>query len=1068
MPATAGEPAPTTPLLGAEGLGVLFEAMPDALIGVDRTGVIRVVNRQAEALFGYDRDALVGQLVETLLPESFRMAHQTQRQGYVADPKTRSMGTGAQFVGMRRDGTELPVDLSLSPVQTGEGLLVIAAVRDLTARNAAEEDRRRSDLALAAMQFSGDAIMLGTLDGVVTRWNQSAETMFGYTSGEMVGQSAIILSPKDGAHEVGSVIAEIISGQPVAKVETIAVRKDGTVFPIQLTASAVYGQDGALVGTSAIARDVSEQQEKFEATQRMAAIVENSDDAIIGKTLDGVITSWNPAAERMYGYTSDEITGRSIDLLSPVGGVEEVRSILARIRDGQQVERLDTVRVRKDGTTLTVSLTVSPIHHPDGTVVGASTIARDVTETRLAFEAARSMIESSLDSMVAISPEGRITDVNEATVKVTGIPRDELIGTAFSDYFTEPEKANAIYQLVFTHGMAVDYPLTMRHRDGTLTEVLYNASVYRDAGGDARGVFAAARDVTEQKRAAEIARSLVAAEDLVRTVMASASIGIALTDSDGFFRVVNQSLCGLLGYDEAWFLAHRLHDMVHPGDLPEVLKESGQIFAGSLNAPAAILRLVRADGATVWARRVAVLIRDADGDPNLLMVQVEDITAEHDAQEALAYQAFHDPMTGLHNRAWVLDILKADLLAAKRLGTSVAALFVDVDNLKVVNDSLGHAAGDEVLTIIANRIGGALRPEDRVGRFGGDEFVIVVQNVVDALEVERFAERVSTAIATDLVVRGHRIVPTASIGIALSTASSTPETLLRDTGSAMFRAKADGRARWQFFDDAMHAHAVARLTVEDQLRDAIIRKEFVVYYQPIVALADACVVGHEALVRWAHPTRGLLAPGAFLDVAEDSGLIRAIGAQVLDQACAMLAARPDLPGPISVNVSAVQLSSPDWLGAVIGALAAHQVDPARLVVEVTETAALSMTGSALHALESLRGLGVGIHLDDFGTGYSSISVLRDLPVTGVKLDLRFVRDLITGNSQANALANGLSGLVNRMHLTGIAEGIETEMQAHILRAQGWECGQGDYFGRPAAMPVAPGPSLPESRRAHRG
>jgi EAL domain-containing protein (putative c-di-GMP-specific phosphodiesterase class I) len=220
-----------------------------------------------------------------------------------------------------------------------------------------------------------------------------------------------------------------------------------------------------------------------------------------------------------------------------------------------------------------------------------------------------------------------------------------------------------------------------------------------------------------------------------------------------------------------------------------------------------------------------------------------------------------------------------------------------------------------------------------------------------------------------------------------------------------------------------------------------------------VALADSHVVGHEALVRWAHPTRGLLGPWEFLDVAEESGLIKAIGAQVLDQACAMLAARPDLSGPISVNVSAVQLSSVDWLGTVTDALAAHRVDPARIVIEITETAALSMTDSALHALQSLRGLGVGIHLDDFGTGYSSISVLRDLPVTGVKLDLSFVRDLTSGKSRANALTHGLSVLVNGMQLTGIAEGIETELQAHILHAQGWECGQGYYFGRPAAMPI---------------
>src|SRR5450631_2196404 len=785
----------------------------------------------------------------------------------------------------------------------------------------------------------------------------------------------------------------------------------------------------------------------------LAAIVKYSHDAIIGKTLDGVITSWNPAAERMYGRASEEIIGKSFWLLSPLDRTGEIKALLAQIKAGEHINQFETVLVRKNGTTFPASLCVSPICDADGVTVGASTISHDLTKQRHAFDAARAMIESSLDSLVAISPEGQITDANEATVKVTGVPREELIGTAFSDCFTEPEKANKIYQLVFSQGMAVDYPLTMRHRDGTLTEVLYNASVYRDPGGKVLGVFAAARDVTAQKQAAENARSLAAAEDLVRIVLASASVGIALADMAGAFRVVNASLCDLLGYDEAWFMAHLVDDIVHPDDVADVLQRRARAFAGTRDTSAVQMRFVRADGATVWVRRVAVLVPGGDDKPDLLMVQVEDITAEHEAHEALAYQAFHDPLTGLHNRAWILDILQVDLPAAKRAGTRLGALFVDLDNFKVVNDSLGHAAGDEVLTTVADRIVAALRPGDRVGRIGGDEFVILVEDVRAVLELERCAERVSASIATDLQVQGHRIVPTASIGIAVSTSTSTPESLLRESDSALFRAKAAGRARWQFFDSAMHAQAVARFNVEDQLRYAITRSEFVVHYQPIVALADGHVVGHEALVRWMHPTRGLLSPGEFLDVAEDTGLITAIGAQVLNQACATLARRQDLTGSISVNVSAVQLATPDWLQGVRETLTRHGVDPARIVIAVTETAVLSLVDSALHALRSLHGLGVGIHVDDFGTGYSSISVLRDLPVTGVKLDLRFVQDLTTGQSQANALAQGLSGLVAGMHLTGIAEGVETQLQANILRRQGWECGQGYYFGRPAAAPV---------------
>jgi diguanylate cyclase (GGDEF)-like protein/PAS domain S-box-containing protein len=685
------------------------------------------------------------------------------------------------------------------------------------------------------------------------------------------------------------------------------------------------------------------------------------------------------------------------------------------------------------------------------TVLAWRIARRRTAEQTHAAQYARRLIEAGLDPLVTISPDGKVTDVNEATVRITGIQREGLIGTDFSDSFTDPGQANAIYQRVFAEGSVANFPLTMRHRDGSLTEVLYNVSVYPGAGGKMGGVLAVARDMTKERQAARTARSLAAAEDLVSTVLSSASVGIALTSIEGRFRVVNRSLCAFLGYDEAWLLGHRIQDVIHPDDLQDAVERRHRVAAGG-ETPVVTLRMVRADGRTVWVRRVVVVVPDGDGLPNLLMFQIEDITAEHEAQQALAHQAFHDPLTELHNRAWILDILDVDLAAAIRQGTSVGALFVDLDNFKVVNDSLGHAAGDEVLATVADRIVTALRPGDRVGRFGGDVFVIVIQNVQDIVDLERCAERVSVSIASDLHVRGHRIVPTASIGIAVSTSSSTPDSLLRDADSALSRAKSAGRARWHFFDAAMHAKAVARLTVEDQLRDAIARHEFVVHYQPIVALADAQVIGHEALVRWLHPTRGLLYPGDFLDVAEDTGLITVIGAQVLDQVCKALAERPDLAGPISVNVSAVQLAAPDWLNGVRDAFAAHRVDPARIVIEVTETAVLSLVGSARLALTSLRALGVGIHLDDFGTGYSSISILRDLPVTGVKLDLRFVHDLTVGDSQANALAGGLIGLVNGMQLTGVAEGIETQMQVDILRAQGWKFGQGYFFGRPAPMP----------------
>ena len=344
--------------------------------------------------------------------------------------------------------------------------------------------------------------------GVIRFVNRQTELLFGYDCGDLIGAPLEILVPESlrpihEVHREGYVAAPFTRtmGQDL---ELRGCRRDGTQFPVDIALSHTDTEDGPLV--IAAVRDITGRKKTEEAHQQseqLAAIVENSNDAIVAKTLDGIVTSWNPAAEKMYGYSAGEITGKSIDLLSPPGQAGGMHAILSRIRAGQRVERFEANRVRKDGSVITVSLTVSPIHDRHGAITGASTIVRDMTEQREAFEAARSMIESSLDSLVAISPEGKITDANQATVKFTGVPREKLIGTSFSDYFTAPEKAEEVYQEVLTQGSVADYPLTLCHQDGheTLTEVLYNASIYRDTHGKVLGVFAAARDVTKQVQA---------------------------------------------------------------------------------------------------------------------------------------------------------------------------------------------------------------------------------------------------------------------------------------------------------------------------------------------------------------------------------------------------------------------------------------------------------------------------------------------------------------------------------------------------------------------------------------
>ncbi len=524
---------------------------------------------------------------------------------------------------------------------------------------------------------------------------------------------------------------------------------------------------------------------------------------------------------------------------------------------------------------------------------------------------------------------------------------------------------------------------------------------------------------------------------------------VVQTDDDGRIEWVSESITQVLGWQRAQVLGTVSLHLVHPDD------QGAAAAAHEAVAPGAVVRSefrVRcADGSSKWMQVSAHAVQTDHGTQRI--AGLRDITAEVAARDSLTYLAFHDELTGMRNRAWIKDTLASALLAADRDGTSVGVLFIDIDNFKVVNDSLGHVAGDQVLRDVAARVSAAMRPGDHLGRFGGDEFIVVATAITDPVDVEVLAERISGTVRTPLEVDGHVIVPSVSIGIALSEPGSTASGLLRSTDTALHRAKSAGRSRWQFYDRAMHAEALSRLTTEGEVRRGLAQNEFTVHYQPIVDLGTRAVTGHEALARWQHPTRGLLLPREFLPVAEDCGLIDELGDQVLAEVCRLLAARPDIPGQVSVNVSPTSLTQPGWAARIEGALATHDVDPSRLGIEIAETAALAILDSPHDDLRRLRDLGIGIHVDDFGTGYSSFILLRDLPVTGVKLDLTFTQG-IQADETARVLAQGLAVLAGGLHLTAIAEGIETPQQAELIHAQGWTHGQGYLFGYPAPDPVA--------------
>jgi diguanylate cyclase (GGDEF)-like protein len=449
--------------------------------------------------------------------------------------------------------------------------------------------------------------------------------------------------------------------------------------------------------------------------------------------------------------------------------------------------------------------------------------------------------------------------------------------------------------------------------------------------------------------------------------------------------------------------------------------------------------------------------RDALG---ILRAQVALALDRADLAADLVRRASVDPLTGLANRAAfarrlreVLAGFSAEQAPGDHPGPTPALLLLDLDDFKTINDSLGHSSGDEVLRVVAERLRGCLEPGDTAARLGGDEFAVLVPQVAGEAEAVARGERLAAVLRTPVTVSGREVLARASVGVRLARGGDEdPERLLRDADMAMYAAKTAGRAGVRVFDTAMHTRAVQRLDFEASLRRAVIRQQFTVRYQPVVELADGRLAGLEALVRWDHPERGLVMPGEFVGLAEDTGLIVPIGRWVLHAACQ--AARDwqrrfPLPGPpfLSVNLSVRQLQQPDLLEDVAGALDASGLDPGDLMLEITESVVAADQQVMLERLAGLRALGVHLAIDDFGTGYSSLAYLKHLPVDTLKLAKPFVDGLLRGAEEA-ALTNAILRIADLLDLEVIAEGIEHPAQATELQGLGCRFGQGFHFARP--------------------
>jgi diguanylate cyclase (GGDEF)-like protein/PAS domain S-box-containing protein len=433
-----------------------------------------------------------------------------------------------------------------------------------------------------------------------------------------------------------------------------------------------------------------------------------------------------------------------------------------------------------------------------------------------------------------------------------------------------------------------------------------------------------------------------------------------------------------------------------------------------------------------------------------------DAIERHAADQALRHRVLHDSLTGLPNRLSFVDALNDALRRSTASGSPVGILFLDLDNFKLINDSMGHHAGDELLRAVAPRLRSHLRPGDIVARFGGDEFGILVDRLADEEEAVAIADRIAVAFAEPYAMHGVDHFVSASVGIAVARPSSREPVdanlLIRDADAAMYRAKERGRARCELFDAEMRAGALRRLEVERELRHALVRKELELHYQPLVALRSGEITGLEALVRWRHPERGLLDPGDFVSIAEDSGMIEPIGRWVQEKACRQILEwhelRPDQrPFDVSVNLSARQVTNRELAASIEGILAGTGLDPVHLRLEITESALVKESATARGTLEALSETGVGLVLDDFGTGYSSLAYLNRFPFDALKVDRSFV-DALGVEQERTAIVEAIIGMARALSLDVIAEGVENEAQLSELRRLGCDYAQGHLFSRP--------------------
>jgi diguanylate cyclase (GGDEF)-like protein/PAS domain S-box-containing protein len=588
--------------------------------------------------------------------------------------------------------------------------------------------------------------------------------------------------------------------------------------------------------------------------------------------------------------------------------------------------------------------------------------------------------------------------------------------------------------------------------DGSVRHIEAHAMVQRDGEGQPLSMIGVNWDITERKRAQTRLQDLT---DRLKLAVQAANMGIWEWDIVNDQVLWDHRTYQLHGVTPDTFnLSYQAWEaLLHPEDLPMIHGIEPRVFAGE-RAFDLEFRVLWPDGSTRYVASYAIVQQSPTGQPLRMVGANLDISDRKLAEEELLYSALHDGLTHLPNRTLLTNRLELAIQRAQRLDNyHFAVLFLDLDQFKVINDSLGHLIGDELLRTVAQRLKQMIRPTDLAARLGGDEFVILIEDIPSIQAVTHMAQRLLAEFDQATIIQGHTVFVTTSIGIVWGTQAYTEAAdLLRDADIALYRAKGQGRRRYEIFDVEMHTQAVKRMTLEHDLRVALEQQEFIPFYQPIVDLTTQQLVGFETLIRWQHPTEGFISPVDFIPVAEETGLMIALTRWILQSACEQCAIwRSQFPNlddlKISVNLSGQDLQQPTLVETIRQTLAQTQLPATSLTLEITESILIDNIEATINQLSQLRDLGIRISIDDFGTGYSSLSYLYNLPADSLKIDQSFVSNMQPGDKNYK-IVQAVISLSDQLQLAAIAEGIETQQQLAWLKQLGCELGQGYLLARP--------------------